>query len=88
MDKYLRNLEDINERVVFIKRRKSVLEQFEHACTEASRHFADDSGKEWNIAQNYAEKAKDIASANPEFMTEYLKILKDQLVSQGDIFGY
>ena len=68
--------------------KETILKDFESACDSASYHFADDTGKEWGTAQNYVAKAKDIASANPEYMTEYLEILKDQLVSQRDIFGY
>ena len=70
------------------KYKRSRLNDFKLYCTYASQCFADDTGKEWRTAQGYADKAKNIASANPEYMAEYLEILKDQLVSQGDIFGY
>lgn len=56
-----------------------ILEKFKHHATKASYHYADDSGKEWKMADKERNKAKEIYNAYPELHTDMRLIMNDQL---------
>ena len=53
----------------------NALEEFTKHSNSASYHYADDSGKEWNLADTAKRKALEIFDANPELHDEIRKVV-------------
>lgn len=58
--------------------REQLIEDFCDNASKASYHFADDSGKEWNLAYKYQQICRDIYRNADDELKELLRSLITQ----------
>ena len=58
-----------------------VLDKFDELGRSASFHYADDSGKEWDLARKDKEAAEALFIAHPELRDEMIAIARNFLWS-------
>ena len=56
--------------------KQKILENFKTYGMDASYHYADDTGQEWNFAYPLVEKCMKLAKEYPELHAEMAKIAK------------
>lgn len=58
---------------------QTILEQFEKHASSASFHYADDTCKEWDLADREKAAAMELYSQHPELRDEMRVIINKQL---------
>ena len=59
-----------------MKTKDELLQQFRKAGSNASYHYADDTGCEWDSGRKYENEALQIFDNHPELEKEFRKIAK------------